>query len=64
MAKQDYVAANRRWLEEKAQEEGVKPLDKGIFYKSLSKGKPGGASPNRNSVVTVHYTGRPFNGKK
>ncbi|MDE5941202.1 MAG: FKBP-type peptidyl-prolyl cis-trans isomerase [Muribaculaceae bacterium] len=64
MAKQDYVAANRRWLEEKAQEEDVKPLDKGIFYKPLSKGKPGGASPNRNSVVTVHYTGRTINGKK
>ena len=30
----------------------------------ISKGKPGGARPNRNSVVTVHYTGTTINGKK
>lgn len=56
--------ANRQWLQQKAQESGVKPLDKGIYYKEITKGKAGGASPNRNSVVTVHYTGRTINGKK
>lgn len=61
MAKQEYIDKNRRWLAEKAEEPGVKPLDKGIYYKPLKRGN--GASPNRNSVVTVHYTGRTINGK-
>ena len=30
MAKREYVEANKRWLEEKAQEEGVKALPRGI----------------------------------
>ena len=64
MAKQDYIIKNREWLVAKASEPGVKALDKGILYKVISKGKPGGARPNRNSVVTVHYTGTTINGKK
>ena len=39
------------------------PLDKGIYYKVLRSGAPGGAQPGRSSVVTVHYTGRTINGK-
>ena len=31
--KREYAAANKRWLEEKSQEEGVKALPKGIYYK-------------------------------
>ncbi len=61
MAKQEYIDKNRRWLAEKATEPGVQPLDKGIYYKILKRGN--GPSPNRNSVVTVHYTGRTINGK-
>ena len=64
MAKQDYIIKNREWLVAKASEPGVKALDKGILYKVISKGKPGGARPNRNSVVTVHYTGTTINSKK
>ncbi len=64
MAKQDYIIKNREWLVAKASEPGVKALDKGILYKVISKGKPGGVRPNRNSVVTVHYTGTTINGKK
>ncbi len=64
MSKQDYIIKNREWLVAKASEPGVKALDKGILYKVISKGKPGGARPNRNSVVTVHYTGTTINGKK
>lgn len=64
MAKQDYIIKNREWLVAKASEPGVKALDKGILYKVISKGKPGGARPNCNSVVTVHYTGTTINGKK
>ena len=63
MSKENYIEKNREWLQAKATEEGVKPLDKGIYYKVLSKGK-GGASPNRGSVVVAHYTGKLINGKK
>ena len=37
--KREYAAANKRWLEEKSQEEGVKALPKGIYYKVLAEGK-------------------------
>lgn len=63
MAKQEYIEKNRQWLADKAQEPGVKALDKGICYKVLRQGKPGGMSPNRSSVVSVHYTGKTINGK-
>lgn len=38
MAKPDYVAANRQWLQTKAQEPGVNALAKGIYYKVLRPG--------------------------
>ena len=31
MAKREYIEANRKWLEEKAKEEGVKILPRGIL---------------------------------
>ena len=63
MAKQDYIIKNREWLAAKSREADVKPLDKGIYYRPVKRGKPDGASPNRSSVVTVHYTGKTINGK-
>ena len=63
MAKQEYIEKNRRWLQEKATESGVRALYKGIYYKVIRSGAPGGAQPGRSSVVTVHYTGRTINGK-
>ena len=48
----------------KAQEEGVKALDKGIYYKVLAEGKADGKHPSPRSIVTAHYTGRTINGKK
>lgn len=63
MAKQEYIQRNREWLAAKAQEAGVIPLDKGIFYKIIKKGNASGGTPNRSSVVTAHYTGRTINGK-
>lgn len=63
MAKQEYVIKNRDWLASKASEPGVLPLDKGIFYKVVKKGNASSGTPSRNSVVTVHYTGRTINGK-
>lgn len=63
MAKQEYIDKNRKWLADKAQEPGVKPIDKGILYKRIKSGDPKGRTPNRNSVVAVHYTGKTINGK-
>lgn len=62
MAKQEYIDKNRAWLQAKAQEQGVKPLDKGVYYREIKKGK-GGPTPNRGSVVTAHYVGKTINGK-
>lgn len=63
MANKDYIEKNKRWLEQKAAESGVEPLDKGICYKVIKKGRADSAKPNRNSVVTVHYVGKTINGK-
>lgn len=63
MAKKEYIEKNQEWLLEKASEEGVMPLDKGIFYKVIKSGAPNGVQPNLNSVVTAHYTGKTINGK-
>ena len=63
MAKQEYIDKNRKWIADKDQEPGVKPIDKGILYKRIKSGDPKGRTPNRNSVVTVHYTGKTINGK-
>lgn len=63
MAKTEYIEKNRKWLADKSKEPGVQPLDKGIFYKILKKGDNKKPSPNRGSVVTVHYTGKTINGK-
>ena len=42
MNKREYAQANKEWLAAKAQEEGVKPLTKGIYYKVLAEGKADG----------------------
>lgn len=64
MAKKEYIEANRRWLAEKALEEGVSALPQGIFYKVLKSGDSKAPSPNRRSIITAHYTGWTINGKK
>jgi FKBP-type peptidyl-prolyl cis-trans isomerase len=61
--KREYSAANKRWLEEKSQEEGVKALPKGIYYKVLAEGKNDGVHPSPRSIVTAHYTGRTIDGR-
>lgn len=63
MAKQEYIQANKQWLIDKAKEEGVKALPKGIYYKVLASGEPNGKHPSPRSIVTVHYTGKTINGK-
>ena len=42
MNKREYTQANKDWLFAKAQEEGVKPLPNGIYYKVLAEGKADG----------------------
>lgn len=64
MNKREYAQANKAWIEAKAQEEGVKALPKGIYYKVLSKGRNDGRHPSPRSIVTAHYTGWTINGKK
>ena len=64
MAKREYIEANKRWLEEKKKEEGVKGLEKGVMYKVIKQGEGSGASPSPRSIVTVHYTGQTINGRK
>lgn len=64
MDKRAYAQANKDWLAEKAKEEGVKSLPKGILYKVLEQGRNDGKHPNIRSVVTAHYTGRTIDGKE
>ena len=64
MSRQEYMQANRDWLEAKSREEGVKPLPKGVFYKVIADGRNDGKHPNLRSVVTAHYTGWTIDGKK
>lgn len=63
MASQDYIARNRQWLADKSADPSVHALDKNIYYKVIKSGRSDGPTPNRNSVITVHYTGRTINGK-
>ena len=62
--KKAYVDANRQWLADKAREEGVKALPRGVYYKVLTEGLNDGRHPSPRSIVTAHYTGRTINGKK
>ena len=64
MNKREYAQANRAWIEAKAQEEGVKALPRGIYYKVLAEGRNDGRHPSPRSIVTTHYTGWTINGKK
>ena len=58
MAKREYIQANKDWLEEKAKEDGVKALPKGIYYKVLNEGDQASTKPTVRSIITAHYTGR------
>ena len=62
--KKEYAEKNRAWMREKAQEPGVKDLGGGVFYSVIMSGNDNARTPDRNSVVTVHYTGKTINGKK
>ena len=64
MNKREYAQLNKAWIEAKAQEEGVKALPRGIYYKVLSEGQNDGRHPSPRSIVTAHYTGWTIDGRK
>ena len=64
MNKLEYKRKNEQWLEEKAKEEGVIALPRGIYYKVLAEGNNDGRHPSPRSIITAHYTGKTINGKK
>ena len=64
MNKKEYAQLNKAWIEAKAQEEGVKALPRGIYYKVLAEGQNDGRHSSPRSIVTAHYTGWTINGKK
>ena len=64
MNKREYTQANKAWIEAKAQEEGVKALPRGIYYKVLSEGRNDGRHPSPRSIVMAHYTGWIIDGKQ
>lgn len=56
-----YKLANEKFLEQKAQEEGIIALESGILMRQLEKGT-GDMRPQLNSIVFVNYTGRLIDG--
>ena len=64
MNEREYAQLNKAWIEAKAQEEGVKALPRGIYYKVLAEGRNDGRHPSPRSIVTAHYTGWTIDGKK
>lgn len=64
MSKREYIEANKEWLRERAQEEGVRSLPRGVYYKVLSEGRGDGIHPTPRSIVTAHYTGRTIDGRE
>ena len=64
MNKREYAQANKDWLTAKSNEDGVKALPYGIYYKVLSEGDQSSAQPTVRSIVTAHYTGWTIDGKQ
>ena len=56
-----YKLANEKFLEQKAQEDGIVALESGILMRQLEKGT-GDTKPQLISIVFVNYTGRLIDG--
>lgn len=56
------LAAANKFLEENAMKEGVKTTGSGLQYLVLSEGPEGGASPDADDMVKVHYQTTLING--
>lgn len=61
--KEIYKNSNLQFLEEMAMSEGVIKLPSGVLYKVIIAGN-GTTSPQKDSVVSVHYRGTLSNGKE
>ena len=64
MNKKEYARINKEWILEKAKEEDVHFLEKGIYYKVLQEGDGKGKQPTERDVVIAHYTGWTIDGKE
>lgn len=60
--KKDYALRNEAFMAEVAQQDGVKPLRGGVYYKVLEEGT-GEGSVTPRSIVTCHYKGSLINGR-
>lgn len=58
--KKEYVERNVAFLESIAAQAETKQLPKGILYQIIESGE--GASPEQNSIVSVHYSGERIDG--
>ncbi len=58
----DWVAANQKFLSEKAELPDVEQLDGGVLYRVLTRGE-GMTHPTSQNVVSVHYQGQLISGK-
>lgn len=56
-----YKQENEEFLQKKATEEGILPLNAGVLYEILETGN--GASPTLGNIVSVFYKGMLTNGK-
>ncbi len=55
-----YKQENEEFLQKKATEEGILPLNAGVLYEILETGN--GASPTSGNIVSVYYKGMLTNG--
>ena len=51
MNKRAYIQENKDWLVAKSQEEGVKALPKGIYYKVLADGNVQSGIPGGSTLI-------------
>tara|TARA_R110000765_G_scaffold61848_4_gene119877 strand:- start:5103 stop:5801 length:699 start_codon:yes stop_codon:yes gene_type:complete len=58
----DAVEANKKYLQENADKDGVTTTDSGMQYEVLTAGDAEGAQPAEDDVVVVHYEGRLVDG--
>lgn len=59
--KKEYKMQNDEFLRNIALQDGVMPLNKGIYYEVLQTGD--GQKPKMNNIVSVYYKGSLINGK-
>lgn len=61
--KEEYKLGNLQFIEDMATQKGVVKLPCGVLYKEIEKGT-GAVSPQKSSIVSVHYRGTLINGRE